>query len=229
MEAPTQTVYKELQEAYKVFNQALFGGTLPDCLITLNRKSLRVIGYFAAKRFENAAGGFTDELAMNPAHFHRKPIAESLQTLGHEMVHVWQSHLGKPGRGGYHNKEWAAKMKEIGLYPSSTGEPGGRELGDQMTHYLIEGSAIDSAMKKLMTKGFRLSWAERIAAVTPLNPDDGDGEGDDVPVNRSNRIKYTCPSCGVNAWGGRTLKLICGVCNALLAADGNQPADDKGY
>jgi len=30
------------------------------------------------------------------------------------MVHDWQKEFGKPGRGRYHNREWAEKMKEIG-------------------------------------------------------------------------------------------------------------------
>jgi hypothetical protein len=26
------------------------------------------------------------------------------------------------------------------------------------------------------------------------------------------KLKYTCPECGINAWGKPELKLICGVC-----------------
>jgi hypothetical protein len=50
-----------------------------------------------------------------------------LSTLVHEQAHLWQHHFGKPGRGRYHNREWAAKMVEIGLIPSATGEPGGKQ------------------------------------------------------------------------------------------------------
>jgi len=37
------------------------------------------------------------------------------------MVHQWQQHHGKPGRRGYHNKQWAAKMNSVGLVPTHTG------------------------------------------------------------------------------------------------------------
>jgi hypothetical protein len=55
----------------------------------------------------------------------------------HEMVHVWQHAFGKPSAGGYHNKQWAAKMKAVGLQPSSTGYVGGKETGQRVTHYVI--------------------------------------------------------------------------------------------
>lgn len=54
------------------------------------------------------------------------------------MTHLWQYHFGKPGRRGYHNKEWANKMESIGLMPSSTGQPGGDKTGDKMAEGLSE-------------------------------------------------------------------------------------------
>ena len=47
---PTHQTYSELQHAYDHFNQALFGGQLPSCLITLQREK-RSYGYFSSKRF----------------------------------------------------------------------------------------------------------------------------------------------------------------------------------
>ena len=38
-EIPTITAYTELQNAYDYSNGELFGGTLPDCIITLNTKT----------------------------------------------------------------------------------------------------------------------------------------------------------------------------------------------
>ena len=42
----------------------------------------------------------------------------------------------QPGRTGYHNREWASKMLEVGLVPSDTGQPGGKQTGQHMTHYI---------------------------------------------------------------------------------------------
>ena len=128
---PTVAVYPELEQAYRYFNRELFGNELPAVLITLQRTTPRTYGYFAPGRFIDAHGARTDELAMNPVHFLNRDLRATLSTLAHEMVHVWQSHFGTPGRRGYHNKAWGVRMKEIGLYPSNTGAPGGKETGEQ--------------------------------------------------------------------------------------------------
>lgn len=119
---PTDATYDELQKAFDHFNGALFSGRLPACLITLQREK-RTMGYFSAQRFVHLGdAAITDEIAMNPVHFGIVPIAEVMQTLVHEMVHLWQFHFGSPGRVRYHNEEWAAKMESIGLMPSDTAQ-----------------------------------------------------------------------------------------------------------
>jgi hypothetical protein len=110
---PTKETYDQFQEAYAYFNRVLFEGQLPNCLITLQRNK-RSYGYFCGDRFGRADGLVTDEIALNPRYFHVRPVADVLSTLVHEMEHLWQHHCGKPGRGSYHNKEWAQRMKAIG-------------------------------------------------------------------------------------------------------------------
>ena len=166
--APTSQTYTELQQAYEHFNLALFAGKLPNCLITLQREK-RSMGYFSSRRFADAQGNFTDEIAMNPAFFAVMPILETMQTLVHEMCHLWQFHFGKPGRGRYHNEEWAQKMESIGLMPSSTGAPGGARTGERMADYALEGGPFVKACADLLTKSFCLTWYDRftdLSAVT---------------------------------------------------------------
>ena len=130
--SPTKEVYDELQHAYDHFNRRLFGGELPTCVITLQRENPRTYGYFSSKRFGHVDGGTTDEIALNPTFFAVVPLVETMQTLVHEMCHLWQEHFGDPGRRKYHNGEWADKMESIGLIPSSTGQPGGKRTGERM-------------------------------------------------------------------------------------------------
>lgn len=88
-----------------------------------------------------------------------------MQTLVHEMVHQWQAHFGKRGRGRYHNDEWADKMETIGLMPSSTGHPGGKRTGDHMADYAIKGGRFLRACQSLVSdESFRLSWYDRFPA-----------------------------------------------------------------
>jgi hypothetical protein len=213
---PTLETYGELQAAYDHYNRELFHDALPPCLITLHRESHKVLGYFSHKRFVRLADGrtATDEIAMNPIHFAGRTLTAVLSTLVHEMVHLWQAHFGNPSRKAYHNKEWAEKMKSIGLQPSDTGETGGKETGQKMNHYIIAGGAFDKANAVLLQGGFALSWAD--AAII-----------DKVakPKKSGARVKYTCPGCGANAWGKGELHLICADCDQSMPGD--TPEDEK--
>ena len=122
-----------------------------------------------------------------------------LSTLVHEMVHVWQETYGNPSRRGYHNQEWAAKMREIGLQPTTTGEPGGRETGQAVTHFIIPGGTFALSFAKLAVTGFRLHWQSLPAM----------GQG---RAKKSSKTKFTCPECGQNAWAKPGALLVCGVC-----------------
>lgn len=241
---PTPEAYAELQQAFDHFNSQLFDGQLPSCLITLQREK-RTYGYFSKAQFVRRSGERTDEIAMNPAFFAVRSVRETLSTLAHEMVHQWQFHFGKPGRRGYHNLQWAAKMEEVGLMPSSTGQPGGKRVGERMTHYVASNGRFDVACAALLTPGFRLSWVDRFPAARPVSPPAGGEAGTDEvdgvlvegteagpdedlsdlvelppaePLNRSNRVKYRCPSCGVQVWGKPLLRLLCGVEDCVAAA-----------
>jgi hypothetical protein len=204
---PTQETYSALQTAYEHFNRALFGGTLPECLITLQRKEKRVHGYFWSQRFEEIkSGDKTDEIAMNPQHFKKSAMDSVLSTLVHEMVHQWQAYHGTPSRKSYHNKEWGDKMESIGLMPSNTGKPGGKKTGQQMTHYIIPGGLFERTCATLLSDGFRLAWGEITADIEDDLGTQGGGKG------KTTRAKFICPSCNGNAWGKPSLKLICGTC-----------------
>src|SRR3954453_1289094 len=151
---PTRTTYQGLTEAYDFFSERLFGGRLPRCLITMQRQR-GAYGYFAGKRFGTRDGEeVTDEIALNPAHFRSRTTRASLSTLAHEMCHLEQDHFGQPSRKAYHNREWAGMMKAIGLIPSDTGEAGGNETGQKVSHYIETGGPFDHACAELEKSGF---------------------------------------------------------------------------
>jgi Tfp pilus assembly protein PilV len=146
-----------LQDAYDHFNAELFDGKLLDVFITYQRKA-HSAGYFSADRFSGRVGKFgKHELALNPDGFINHTDEQVVQTLVHEMTHVWQHVFGKPSARGYHNKEWAAKMKSIGLQPSSTGMVGGKEAGQRMSDYIIPGGPFTKAYARLAAKGWKLN------------------------------------------------------------------------
>src|SRR5579863_3091526 len=90
------------------------------------------------------------------------------------------------------------KMKEIGLQPSTTGEPGGKETGQSVTHYIVTGGHYARADARLKARGFGLR--------RPSTP-----AGKEAKAETSRKTKFTCPKCGQNAWGKPDTLLICGV------------------
>ena len=155
--ALTPIEYIGLQDAFDFFNRALFDGAVQECFFTYQRKA-NSVGYFAPDRFSGRVDNLgRHELALNPDAFTAQTDEQVLQTLVHEMTHAWQHHCGTPSARGYHNKEWAAKMKSIGLMPSSTGMPGGKETGARMSDYIIQDGAFSNAYAKLAATGWKLN------------------------------------------------------------------------
>lgn len=222
---PTDTVYSELQAAYDVFNAELFQGQLPACLITLQRRDSRSFGYFSSRRFGARVDGVgeTDEIALNPLKFKSHGPREALQTLAHEMCHLWQHHCGKPSRKAYHNHEWANKMESIGLMPSDTGAPGGKRVGQSMADYVIEGGPFEAVANRLLAGDFRLAWYDRAeeliaeqtlgqVAVAMLSaPGEAAAAVATATASRA-KHKFVCghQGCKAKAWGKQTLHIVCG-------------------
>jgi hypothetical protein len=63
---------------------------------------------------------------------------------------------GCPSARGYHNREWAAKMKTVGLQPSNTGALGGKETGAADDALHVTGGPYQVAYSKLAA-GWKLN------------------------------------------------------------------------
>ena len=235
---PTAETYSELEQAFAHFNRCLFGSGLPEVIFTYQRNR-RTYGYFVPERFGKKGGQRSHELAINPVYFVLRPPVVILGHLVHNMCHIWQFEHGTPGCPGYHNQEFASIMKEVGLLPSDTGAPGGKETGEKIGQSVIPGGKFEAGAKELLESSWSLSWFDRFppaeerpggdvagSSGPSLNvpPIDDDGaaaaEGQDefldvVPQeaeNRSNREKYCCEGCKTNLWGRPGLNVICGEC-----------------
>jgi SprT-like family len=203
---PTKSTYFSLVQSYDFLNNRLFAGRLPHCLVTLQRKA-NCNGYFAGDRFATRDGAhFTDEIALNPSTFKERSVESILSTLAHEMVHLEQHHFGKPGKGGYHNKEWGDWMKRIGLKPVSIDQPG-KETGAKVTHEIIDGGMFYHACADLVTRGITIGYVEAWS------------EGGAAVARRKLKVKYTCQECGTNCWAKPDAHFICGECDQPLEAE----------
>lgn len=216
---PTTKTYDGLNRAFGFFNERLFAGELPACLITMQRAK-KAYGYFAGGRFGSKDGEVvTDEIALNPSHFRARTTEESLSTLVHEMVHLWQHHFGKPSRTGYHNKEWAAKMRLVGLVPSDTAQPGGKETGQKVSHYIAAGGPFQAAFAELEGERFDALYVELW--------DDAEARAT-RKKKADSKTRYTCPSCELHAWAKPGARLMCADCETPMEApEGEGEAMDQ--
>lgn len=211
----TAKEYGNLDMAYQHFNSTLFDGELPDCIITLNRKK-GTRGYFHYKKFisRDESKRLVSEIALNPDEFIDRSNTEILSTLVHEMVHLWQYYSDVPCRVGYHDKTFAAKMKEVGLQPSSDGTVDGKETGQKMTHYIIQSGKFDQFCEQFLDElQDGLNWNSAPDIVEPKGK------------RKSSRAKFTCPDCGQNAWAKHEARLACGDCQVALETE-EEPLDD---
>ena len=223
----TEELYGALSKAFKIFNAKLFDGELPDVVFTVDRSAKSALGFFWHKIWENAKNGDRiDEICINASYLKERTLTDILSTLIHEMCHLWQYAHGKPSRNGYHNKQWAEKMKEIGLYPSDTGAVGGKETGQRMTHYIMEKGPFAALAAPMIADGFTLKYT----AGNPLlagkkkpgeDGDDNESDADESEKTKSpkKKVKYTCSGCDMKVWGKPDLRVICGECEQELDSD----------
>lgn len=121
------------------------------------------------------------------------------------MVHAWQQRCGAPSKRGYHNKEWTAKMKTVGLQPSSSGAVGGRETGQRMSDYIIPDGRFAVAAAELAAQG----WALNLQSAHRPGPRGG---------TSNSKTKFSCSGCGQNAWGKPDLAILCAPCRQPMRA-----------
>lgn len=192
VDKPTREHYAELQKAYDFFNRRLFFSKLPPCMITV-QQFRKCAGYHLPEGWQDENGVLRDEISLNPAHImqhsNQDGLMKPLSTLVHEQSHSWQHHFGmRKSKRGYHNRKWAKKMREVGLIPSSTGEPGGK------------GGRFDEAASALVRGGFTITWTDNW----------------NRQPQGQRKAHYKCDRCGVSCWGKPKCFFICGDCERRM-------------
>jgi hypothetical protein len=99
-------------------------------------------------------------------------------------------------------------MKALGLHPSSTGDVGGKETGQRVSHYIIDGGAFDQSFSRLASLGWRLNL-----------------QSAEWAMHSDPRVKYVCPSCGDGLRGKRGLVPLCARCGRFFLPAGITEAE----
>lgn len=212
----TKEEYSNLDYMYEFYNRVLFGGELPDLIFTYQYKG-RFDAFYHPVRFGSRTkkGPRIAEIALNARKVVGFDDIEVGQCIVHEMCHHWQHVFDKPSRSGYHNKRWGAKMIEVGLMPSDTGKPGGKQTGQNMADYPIEGGLFLRATKQLIESGYTVQFEVPYTQADLARIQGGPQVAANVTTVKETPIilktKYVCP-CGNAVWGKPGLKIICGEC-----------------
>lgn len=174
----TNKMFSYLTDAAEYFNKHIFDSSLPEAMITLSRRN-GAFGYFYPQAF-NQNGIMIDEIALTPSSLQRKTL-ESLSTLLHEQCHQWQQHYGKPGKNGFHNKQWANKMVKVGLNPYSIVD-GNKQTGYKCSHTINEQGLFKEVAEKFISFRGELPLSGSLVTLKQT-----------IKVNQ--RPKLICPSC----------------------------------
>jgi predicted SprT family Zn-dependent metalloprotease len=227
--------YSCLERIGNHFNQHLFEGGLPPTLFTLSG-DMKMLGHF---RYANWTVGQEDEVSeiiLNPDLFAYRSWIQLFKTIVHQQSHLYQCKKGDASRPTYHNKEWARLMKDRGLMPSSTGLPGGLEIGQKMGEYIdYEGSFLRHSVdlikqdnifpitnknsenkEKVISEELPLDIEESIREKL-LSPVGNSYEVEPKSLNEkpSGKTKYVCNGCVSTVWGKPELNINCVTCNRI--------------
>ena len=81
--------------------------------------------------------------------------------------------------------------------------------GNKVTHEIVPEGWFDRVCAKLLERGIQIDYVEAWT------------EGGKAKAAKGKlKVKYSCPECGVNAWGKADLRLIlCGECDQDMEAE----------
>ncbi|BAU10582.1 hypothetical protein LEP3755_10670 [Leptolyngbya sp. NIES-3755] len=217
MNTITERQSKELQAVYDLLNRLLFGGRLPKNIrLTLNRLTRnRDGGLFVPQKWSDKNGRLCHEIVIDQYLLNLEK-KHWIAVLVHQMVHLWQFEHGKkipPHARHTHNREFADKMKELGLpvTASGSGRSKGSETGDKVEH-TIEPEGEFERMMKIAEDQLDISDKPRDSA-TYLEPS--------ANMPKSPKYRHYCPQCSNREFetDAKELDIKCGKCDNKYATE----------
>lgn len=202
---PTEVQYQAFVELFEHFNHGLFSGRLPQPMLVFSRRKM-VHGHYVPGAWRGERD-LADEISLNPDRFMDTDPDDFASTLVHEMCHQYQHHFGRPGRGAYHNAEFADLMEARGLVTTSTGGEGGARTGQRIDHLIVEGGRFAVAFQEVGARAF-LPFQCLTSDAVPGRQRPG-----------ATKTKYSFGSGRRGVWGAPGLVLIDGRSGELLTPE----------
>ena len=195
----------QLEHIYNSLNADFFAGELPTPIITVQSKP-GTMGHCSVSKIWQRKEDKTYELNI-AAEVLNYPIEETLDTMLHEMVHLYcrQHDIKEVSRGGkYHNKRFKAIAEEHGLTCVPCGQYGWNTTpGDNLVEY-----ALNKGWNEILLGRNSLPPAMRTGANGTAQPGTAPGGG----KRPSSTRKLICPKCSQSVRATRKVNILCGDC-----------------
>lgn len=197
-----KTAIDELHDLFNKLNAEFFGGELPEVALTIQSKGKRnSMGWFTTGKVWNDKAGEVQLHEINiAAEYLNVSVWETIDTLMHEMVHLWNHVRGiqDTSRGGtYHN----AKFKEASIaagfeYRDSKPHPKYGWSFSRLSAETIErikGLGINEDAFAIARKDFEAQQR------TAVNTATGEVEGgaSEPSEKKQTSWRLTCPKCNL--------------------------------
>lgn len=190
----------QLEHIYNNLNTDFFSSALPIPILTVQSKPGTyghcTLGQVWQRKDSNA---YELNIAAEVLNF---PIEEIIDTLLHEMVHLYCriNHIQDVSRGGtYHNNKFKYEAEKRGLTCYKTEKYGwNTKPNDNIISYALQ-------------KGWSEICISRNTPISmvPLHSTSSTADNDRRP---SSTRKLVCPSCGQSVRATRSVNILCGNC-----------------
>ena len=197
----------QLEHIYNTLNTDFFDGELPVPIITVQSKP-GTMGHCSVAKVWQRKDDSTYELNIAAEVLHY-PIEETLDTMLHEMVHLYCREHGiqEVSRGGkYHNKRFKEEAERRGLTCVPFGQYGWNTTpGDNLVQY-----AMDKGWNEIRIG--RSNFPPFIHTGTGGTAASGGAPVQTGGKRPSSTRKLVCPCCGQSVRATKTVNILCGDC-----------------
>lgn len=200
----------QLEKIYNTLNADFFEGALPVPIITVQSKP-GTYGHCSVSKVWQRKDGNTYELNI-AAEVLNYPIEDTLDTMIHEMVHLYcrENGIKETSRGGkYHNGRFKAEAEKRGLECYQCGSYGwNTRPTDRLIEYALEKGWNEIKIgRNNLLPGIRTGGTGTSQSGTENNGGTGGGE-----KRPSSTRKLVCPKCGQSVRATKTVNILCGDC-----------------
>ena len=242
-EVKTSTeLYAKIQTVIDELDSTFFSGKekerIPELVFAVNNQCRACVTAFVSPDalYDKRNNRKLQYLGINSKYLDRD-VSAILSTICHELCHIYENAYIHIPRGGYHDRQWVELMEGCGLTPVFL-----NKSKTSVSTKIAEGGAFEEFVKTFKEKhgedyfniveySIEIEHKTKVALGIEEGEDTEDSspkaDNADKPVKKYNRnkVKYTCPDCGMHLWGKSNLSIICGECNMKLEEESSEVAN----